>query len=485
MSHVKGVQRPTHRHVPKYSTSAGQDAIALAAHTGLILNPWQQHVLMDGLGESKDGKWSAFEVATVVSRQNGKGSIFEARQLAGLFLFGEELIIHTAHEFKTASEAFLRIKTRIENTPDLAREVKSIKVGTHEPGITLRNGARLLFVARSGGSGRGFSCDCLILDEAMILGDEQMAAIMPTMSARKNPQLWYGASAGIGEKSVQLARVRKRGLAGADQSLAYFEWSVNVHSRLCMRTCTDHFDLEDPKTWARANPALGYPGAWMTPQFIAKERRAMSPKVFAQERLGVGEYPRLDEDVAWAVIGESEWRDCIDRRSSALDPVSIAVEVRPDRSVASIGVAGMRADGKIHVEVIANRPGTGWIVDRVKELRDRWNPVAVVVDPGGPSGGLIADLTAEGIELTLLATRDLTHACGEFYDGVMNGKIRHLDEPELNAAVASSTKRAISDAWAWERRDPAVDPTPLTAVTLAMHGVLTYVEQGALFIDHL
>jgi hypothetical protein len=45
----------------------------------------------------------------IVSRQNGKGAILEARELAGLFQFGEELILHSAHEYRTAMEAFRRI----------------------------------------------------------------------------------------------------------------------------------------------------------------------------------------------------------------------------------------------------------------------------------------------------------------------------------------------------------------------------------------
>jgi hypothetical protein len=55
----------------------------------------------------------------VVGRQNGKNAILEARELAGLFLLGEKLIIHTAHEQKTASEHFRRMLNRIKGTPQL------------------------------------------------------------------------------------------------------------------------------------------------------------------------------------------------------------------------------------------------------------------------------------------------------------------------------------------------------------------------------
>src|SRR5262245_23737747 len=95
---------------PTFLSSAGREAADLAAHAGLELFPWQQHVLDVGLRERADGNWSAFEVAVNVPRQNGKGGIIEARELAGLFLLKERLIIHSAHEFKTSRVAFQRIQ---------------------------------------------------------------------------------------------------------------------------------------------------------------------------------------------------------------------------------------------------------------------------------------------------------------------------------------------------------------------------------------
>lgn len=94
-----GDQRPRLCSLPDSdSVSAGQDAIALASMAGLRLDDWQKFVLVNSLAKAGD-KWAAFEVLCILSRQNGKGAILEARELAGLFLFNEKLIIHTAHEF--------------------------------------------------------------------------------------------------------------------------------------------------------------------------------------------------------------------------------------------------------------------------------------------------------------------------------------------------------------------------------------------------
>jgi hypothetical protein len=101
-----GVQVPRLWSVPRSVGSRGREAVEFAASVGLILDPWQAFVLEQGLGVGEDGKWSAFEIGLCVPRQNGKGGVIEALELAGLFLFGERLIIHSAHEFATSLEAF-------------------------------------------------------------------------------------------------------------------------------------------------------------------------------------------------------------------------------------------------------------------------------------------------------------------------------------------------------------------------------------------
>ena len=106
---LKGEQQPRLWHVPEHATSAGGEAAELAARAGLHLDPWEKFVLDGALAERADGKWASWEVGLNVPRQNGKGAILEARELAGPILFGERLLIHSAHEQATSSEHFLRL----------------------------------------------------------------------------------------------------------------------------------------------------------------------------------------------------------------------------------------------------------------------------------------------------------------------------------------------------------------------------------------
>lgn len=451
---VAGVQLPRVSSAPRSASSQpGDDAVELASFAGLELDPWQQHVLRVGLGERPDRKWSAFEVGLVVPRQNGKGAVLEARELAGLFLFGERLIIHSAHEMKTAVEAFIRIKSLIQETPQLDAEVAAFYQSNERTAIELRDGRRLRFMARSGGSGRGFSGDCVILDEAYALSAEMMAAMLPTMSARPNPQLWYASSAGM-ESSQVLSRVRERGVAG-DKRLAYFEWSAPPES-----------ELDDREMWAVANPGLGIR---IDSEFVEAERAAMTDPEFARERLGV-----WADAFRGGVIPSDVWSALLDRESSFDGRPALAADVSLDRGWASIAAAGRRGDGRVHVEVIQNEKGTSWVAGRLAEVAKKAGPCAVVVDPSGPAGSLLPELKEMGVEVTTTGAREFGQACGGFYDDAVNDKLRHLGFTKLNVAVDSARKRSLGTAWAWDFRGSGVDGTPLTSVTLARHGLAMF-----------
>ena len=81
---LRGAQKPRLCSVPGNAvTSDGTEAIELCEMAGLRHDEWQQTVLLAALGVRADGKWNASAVGLNVPRQNGKGSLLEARELAG------------------------------------------------------------------------------------------------------------------------------------------------------------------------------------------------------------------------------------------------------------------------------------------------------------------------------------------------------------------------------------------------------------------
>lgn len=451
-----GAQRPRVSSAPPSVSSAGQEASELAASAGLILDDWQKHVLDVGLGERADGKWSAFEVGLIVGRQNGKGAILEARELAGLFLFGEQLILHSAHEFKTAQEAFRRVLALIQNTPDLEKLVSRVRTSHGEEGVELRSGARLRFVARSTGSGRGFSGDVVILDEAYNLPGQAMGALLPTMAARPNPQVWYASSAGT-EDSEVLARVQSRGTEGKPGRLAYFEWSAEPDC-----------DLDDRRGWVASNPGLGIR---IDAEFVEAERAALPEVEFSRERLGIWADGRAD-----VVIDRALWMSLVDADCDVRSPVAFALKINQERTKGSIQAAIKRPDGLVQIESIDYRPGTAWMLDRVAALNADWRPIGFAVNPSGPEGSLIPGMQALGIEPALITGREHAQACGAFYDALVDRRIRHGNQGPLNIAAEQAVKRPVGDSWVWHRRT-AVDIGPIDGATDAHHLVVARVEE--------
>lgn len=456
------MREPRYQTVPPARSSAGQEATELIAVAGQPLDPWQSDVMTGGLGERANGKWSATEVAIVMPRQNGKGGCLEAKALHALFLSGSRLILWSAHEFKTAREGFLRVRDLVNNCDDLRKRVRAVRVSHGEEGIELLDGRRLNFVARSRGSGRGFTGDDIILDEAYALTDEGMSALMPTVSARPNPQIWYASSAPLAG-SIVLRRICKRGRAGS-RNLAYFEWCA-----------ADGAASDDRQAWADANPALGIR---ISAESIERELDAMDENDFRRERLGI-----VSLDHADRVIPAERWDRILDPRSRIEGGRAFAVDVRPDRAQTAIAVAGVRADGRMHHEVVEYRPGTGWTVARIVELVDRWPTCAVALDATGPAAAFIPDLERAGIHvrregdpltgaptgvlLEAMSTREMAQACGIFYDLVMDGRARRLDQEPVNTAIAGAIRYIRGDAWTWSRRDSTVDICPLVAETMA------------------
>jgi hypothetical protein len=122
------------------------------------------------------------------------------------------------------------------------------------------------------------------------------------------------------------------------------------------------------------------------------------------------------------------------------------------------------------VEIIENRPGTRWVIERVAELRDEWQPCAIVVNPAGPEGSLIADLTEAGVETVQPSSREVGQAFGMFFDGTVTEKtLWHRPDAVLDRALMGARARTLGDAQTWDQRG-STDISPIVAATLAVWG---------------
>lgn len=477
-----GSRQPRVHTCPEYTLTLGPEAVELAQTTGLFMDPWQADIMDDMLAvhPGTGGQWVCRECGIVVSRQNGKGSIFECRALAGLFLLNEKKIMWSAHQHKTVLEGFKRIRALIETNPDLEKRIYSVNLSHGKEGITLSgpNGKlitgrqELQFLARSKASGRGFSGDCNLWDEVFALTDVQVDAMMPTVSAMPNPQIIYASTPPLDANSGEpMFALRDRGemINGnveQDPELSWWDWGQLATA-----------DQRDPRVWAASNPALGIRITFAT---VARELRVM-PKGFGRERLSIWPSRSIDR-----LIPQPWWTACHDADSTMDDDVMIAIDVEPDQATGCMVVYGVRPDGLGHVEVIEYDSGVDWIVAAADEINKASKPYGWIIDEAGPAGALIPELDKIGIKrftktidpkkretwpmrgsLFVPSVREYAGMCARFYNAIKDHELRHIEQDVLSTAIEGAATVPLGDAWKWARRKAEENISPLVGGTLA------------------
>lgn len=470
----------------------------------------EQMMILDAIfALGADGHSSAFEIAAICTRQNLKTAVFEMAALGWLFLTDEQLIVWSAHEFRTSEKTFAHLERVISGYPPFHKRLRKngFSHGNGDEAIKLKSGAELQFSTRTKGGGRGLTGDKVILDEGFALRRQHMGALLPIMAAVPDGQVLYGSSAGLADSDV-LRDVRDRGRAGGDPRLAYFEWCAPPPSEACAAGdgCTHSRNAkgcgcDKPELWQLSNPAstprryvrtgLGPPRIRM--QTLAAERRSMPANEFGREFMGWWDEPAE----GMSPISEAAWQRALDRESKAVDPVALAVAVPKDRSMSAISIASWRPDGKAHVELVDYRPGTGWTLKRIIELTDKWNPCCVILRPDSPAGAFEKQMISppspgktprfavkpqtghkkllDGqTQLHLTTSREYAQACGAFADAVINDGLRHIGQPPLDDAAYGARTHESAGAWVWWAEGSTAEIMPIEAGTLALHGLVTY-----------
>jgi hypothetical protein len=292
------------------------------------------------------------------------------------------------------------------------------------------------------------------------------------------------------EESVVLNRKVETGReAVAEDSgygVAYFEWSA-----------PDDWDPGDEDAYFTFSPALcpnppcrcAPPGeGWkhtITLEALRAERGAMEPPEFKR---AYGNVTSGVKDEKWTVVPQADWDAACDPTLTYPESMAFAVTLSTDRQWATISAAGRQPNGLYSIHQIERRQSTGWVVPRLKQLVEKWNPVAVVIYRSSPAESLAADAELEGIELTPITAVEQAAACGAFVDGIAGrpardpdtgemGRdprvLRHRDQPELTAAIAGARTKRMGMSVTWDPLSASVDITPAIGCSNALWGFMT------------
>jgi hypothetical protein len=445
--------KPRVANYPKYLSSAGGEVVDLMADLGRPLDPWQAWIIERGLGQKKDEETNDIVMAADtcgcwVPRQNGKGDIIMALEIGWLFLFGIPLIGHSAHLYATAAEGFVRIRQLVEdNDRTLGGAIKNIWSTNGKQGIELTpkyNRARLLFAAREGGQGLGFSFPKMIMDEAQALNADLMQTLLPTQSAMFDPQVWFFGTPPR-DDTAWIYTIKAAGEGNAPNT-AWFDYGIDYIDPM---TAEFRETVGTEETNRKTNPSMGIrrPNKTGVRQKAAEGELAKLGVTmrFAMERNGMW-LPRA-RTAGDSAIDPQLWAKLASAKPEVPGEIAVAFHINAKRTHGTIMWAG-KIDGLWRIGIADHKPGVDWIIPRLADLKMKYSPVAFAVDARGES--TINELKSIGIELPkdkdrprrgdlILPGIDGTaQAFAMLVDAATATipQIRHHNEPPLNSAVS-------------------------------------------------
>ena len=454
---LMGSQEPSARIAPRYKSSDGPDAEALLAVVGLILDPWQRGVLCDWMGRDADGRWATSSCGGSVPRQNGKTLVLQGRATAGMVLLNEN-VVYTSHLQKTSTETFSEMRDIFEH-PKLKPYVKEIRNALGREEIILKSGARIKFLARTRNGGRGQHGDLLIFDEAQELDETAQESFLPAISASRNPQTIYiGTPPGPGVPGTVFRNFRERALQRKSRHIAWFEFSVQEIG-----------DVEDPKRWAKTNPALG---RRMLLSTIEGEAEQMAPDSFARERLGWWS-PKPTEH-AECIITEDAWDRCASDAPKPDGKTAYGVKFAADGSAVCLCGAVLPKDGPARISLIELQPGGRGIAWLADWLNARYGKAScVVIDGRGGADVLvdrIRDVWRVKTAVVRPAARDVVAAAGLLINTITEGGLTwYRQQQALRESAVTATKRPIGGGFGFG----GDNSLPIEACALALWGAKT------------
>lgn len=428
------------------------------------------------------------EIVLIIPRQSGKTTLTIPWGVHRAVTWPErQRIVYTAQTRDKALEKLLdEVYPMISGSPfrHLLRpnhrgQLKPFERSGNEH-FKFLDGSRWGIDAPTEKAGHGGSLHLTVSDEMFALPDARLeAAFAPTTTAVPDSQsLWISTvgkskaaspfmwdKVAIGRNRVELAR--------ADPSL------LKQHRTLFVEfSAPDDADWRDPRVWWETMPALGYTTTEAKIAAFADQLQANDGVEFRRPFLN-----QWLDDIATAsawIIPEDKWTRQRDPASSIPDgaPLLWSVDVTPERTWASISVAGVRADGKFHIEVVSDGAGTAWLIEGdegrgLKGLRGliARNGGEVVYDPQ-TTAALRPDLDDAGIVSTALNALTISTAPGSLLDYVLNGRVWHIgQQTELTDQLAHAKKAIAGDGWKWSRGRSGRPITGLVAVSNAVRAL--------------
>ncbi len=489
---------------PDPALTYGPEVADLCAKAGYAPDPQQELGLDLVFAIRPDGSPASFSFCVICARQNLKSGLFQQCVLGWLFVTEVPEIAWSAHELRTSLNAQTELHETLKG-PTLSKYLPTTKnEGLYDVNgkerIELNTGQTVWFQTRTRDGGRGLGKPKVIIDEAFKFKKRTAGALLPILLAQHHPQLLRGSSApALDEDAADLRDVIDRGRGRKSPEMSYIEWLAPredckdpdcTHPKDALERGLDcaldreHLILRANPTVDRDDEGRALDTGRITIRTLRNLRQELDPLEYMRECLGWMD--RDGDGDGPPAINVRTWnaKALVDRDAPAVTRAAVAINVAPDRSRASIGVAGAYAPDPDRVLLTTKTaPGFDWVVPQLVKMRDgdKLELLEISYHPSSQAAALESDLLAEGFEITTkkpgeepgrirhLVHNDMGRACAVLQHGVTEQRIVHIGQAEVTDAIAVARTRYVNEVEVWDQRNQDFEISNVVAMSAALH----------------